>query len=383
MHCLRDVLPVEIIVQILQQLDVDSILNAVETGLLGHYEEDEDDGDVIDVYISGRIGIIGWVDSKGIVHQEHSCVKPKFATTLKLYSKDRYKGRRRRRRSGRELCYDVCTVSLLSLLRYVHLEHSDGTVMCLLLASLPSSVHVLEVFITGALKGRAPNTNTNTDTFTTPALKMFTIVNINVWNQRRVARAVGWSARKVRHCIAEAQQHGGAGAGAVAEEALVAQLSRTDPPLDSSPVSVSVLALVRVQLQRMLLQCAATVHNVGVFGFDIAWIMPSAGIEPPSPSFRELRLVRVGGDSMARLYTWLALLIPRGSPKRDFPIPTGPTGLKKLSPVVVVGGGLLGLGNSNNICKVVAADGRCVLVGGTGHDLLMRYTYTTQSNEIN
>jgi hypothetical protein len=377
MHCLRDVLPVEIIVQILQQLDVDSILNAVETGLLGHYEEDEDDGDVIDVYISGRIGIIGWVDSKGIVHQEHSCVKPKFATTLKLYSKDRYKGRRRRRRSGRELCYDVCTVSLLSLLRYVHLEHSDGTVLCLLLASLPSSVQVLEVFITGALKGMAPNTKTNTKTFTTPALKMFTIVNINVWNQRRVARAVGWSARKVRHCIAEAQQHGGAVAGTVAEEAMVAQLSRTDPPIPplvSSPVSV--FALVRVQLQRMLLQCAATVHNVGVFGFDISWITPSAGIEPASPSFRELRLVRVGGDSMARLYTWLPLLIPRGSPKRDFPIGNAPLmNLKKLSPVVVVGGGLLG--NSNNICKVVAADGRCVLVGGTGHDLLMRYTYNT------
>lgn len=339
MHCFIENLPVEIVVLILQQLcnkDVVSFLTAftdiVERNpLLKEYVCHK-----VTLHLSLTRSGVGVVARDG----------------LKLASPQDW-GLFRSMNVGKERTKVQCYVGMdqigrLERLQRVRVVHHDGELLSSLLDVLPVGVVVLEVILDGAVKGKWKKNEAAAvyDDWRLSkkerALKMVTVVNTSKWNQKMVK---GISTRMLKRDVS--------GPAHITDTAILRSSYGT---YDMGPNQLHHLGL---SLGKFLYESRGSVQNIGVFGIDAIWLMDKTGWE-----FPELRLVKVGGESMARTVIWAPNLLQKNQEKKEF------AGGQFVRPMVVVFSKML-----NQQCKVVLNGNRYVLVGGSGVELFKEYTY--------
>lgn len=340
MHCLINYLPVEIIVLILQQL-CDRDVVSFMTAFPGFVEKNP----LLKEYICYKVTLCVSLTTHGlgvVATDSLKTVSQEDWTLFRSLNVGMGRAKRWKHYAGLDM------VSRLERLQRVRLVHHDGELLSRLLELLPISVVVLELVLDGAVKGKWKGEGATTGNNCFPLgkkerlLKMVTVINTSKWNQKMVK---GISTRILKRDVL--------GPANISDTAIL----RTS--YGTYTQSHNQLHRLGLAVGKFLYESRNSVQNIGVFGIDAIWLMDKTGWD-----FPELRIVKVGGESMARTVIWAPNLLQKNPEKKEF------TNGQFVRPMVVVFSKML-----NQQCKVVLSGNRYVLVGGSGVELFREYTY--------
>lgn len=233
-------------------------------------------------------------------------------------------------------------ITNMSMLRKVHISHCDSSILEDIFQNLPESIFVLEVVIDGPVKGKCFRVKEFKCRLN--KLKMVTIINVCDWNRKKLGYT---GTRFVNQCIRRNNS--------VTEWEIMNCYENRHKNHDDSKL----VQFGRI-LRDIIIYNSCEIQNIGVFGIDAQWILKDAFDKEKFPN---LHVVKVGGESLARVMLWVTQLQAGNCEKRDFA-----NGLK-IEPIVAIFSNLL-----NNECKVIHRK-KSTLVGGTAVKLFREYTY--------
>lgn len=370
MLCLNDRIPVELVVQVLQKLDDNDIISVAEAGIV------DLSNTLISEYIARRIKLIAIIKSRKDggyrLIPKYSWIIPSHVTKLRVIE-GKVKVKEKQYLSS-------INISTMESLKSIHITHNNGSNLIQLLINLPINIEIVEIKITKAIKGKVKESFKIRNPST---LKMLTIVNTCIWNQRRVCKSVGWTSHDLRVAVQSGVRHESnllmsLGARGVSNSMIINPF--TNP--NTNPVNVNVnkngiirnnnsdnesmlIALGNV-IGKMIILNKESVQNIGVFGVDVLWVFKILLKEKEPIKLSNIRLVRVGGDSMARMSIWTSSILNGSRRLWERNV--------RMKPMAVVFSPMLHNHDHEN-CKIVGANGNAVLVAGSGYKLFKEYTY--------
>lgn len=340
-------LPPEVVILILQNLadeDIVLFIKAYPQILLHHT--------IIKQFVCFRLTVDAVLDGEGVgILNYQSNSKLWLDLNLVRSLTVRSLSKKERRKSNGDVKYlQYEQIIKMKGLRRIKIVHHNAEVLIEFMRWTPQNVEVIEIVLDGPLKGKKyknsdPNPLMGDHQIKENIinLKMITIINTCKWNRNH------FQPIPTRAIVKQVKAF-----------PFLSDFNRILRLQNYTYTTKLMMMLLSTQIVSLIERARETIQNIGIFGIDACWILAKMR----SPKLPAIRLIKVGGESMARCIIWKSLIFNAETKKVIF------QDGKKSKPMIVIFSKMF-----KDQCKVVMSDGKCVLIGGSGYEMFQKYTF--------